>query len=218
MRPFAGSVVLWLCGLGTVFAQGRREAVVGAPSDLVWYDDVETALQAQKSGQDVLAVDLTRQRFQTLPSELQGLTDLTYLIVNRNRLSEFPSWFAELGSLKVLMADHNQLEDFPKVLLGMGNLEQLSLGENYLTGIPMDIDEMASLEILSLWGNVLARFPASLGNLEHLQILDLLHNEMTVDEQEMLKALLPDVQLNLSEPCNCEFDVGFSSYPSRDMP
>ena len=40
------------------------------------------------------------------------------------------------------------------------------------------------------------RFPASLGNLEQLQILDLLHNEMTVDEQDMLTALLPDVQLN----------------------
>lgn len=218
MRPLAGCAVLFLWGLGTVFAQGRREAVVGAPSDLVWYDDLETAVQAQRAGQDVLAVDLTRQRLQSLPSDLMLLTDLTYLIVNRNRLSEFPSWFAELGSLKVLMADHNRLEEFPKVLLGMPKVEQLSLGENYLGGIPMDIDGMASLEILSLWGNVLARFPASLGNLEHLQILDLLHNEMTIDEQEMLKALLPDVQLNLSEPCNCEFDVGFSSYPSREMP
>ena len=79
----------------------------------------------------------------------------------------------------------------------------------------MDIDMMAGLEILSLWGNVLARFPASLGNLEQLQILDLLHNEMTVEEQDMLQALLPDVQLNLSEPCDCEFDTGFTTYPTE---
>ena len=38
---------------------------------------------------------------------------------------------------------------------------------------------------------------------------------MTVDEQNMLTTLLPDVQLNLSEPCNCEFDTGFQSYPSE---
>ena len=71
----------------------------------------------------------------------------------------------------------------------MPNVEQLSL-EKLPEGIPLDIDMMAGLEILSLWGNVLARFPASLGSLERLQILDLLHNEMTVEEQDMLQALL----------------------------
>ena len=129
------------------------------------------------------------------------------------------TWFV-LGKLfrsdlKALVADHNRIQDFPEVLLKMPHVEQLSLGENYLRGIPLDIDMMAGLEILSLWGNVLARFPASLGNLERLQILDLLHNEMTVEEQDMLQALLPDVQLNLSEPCNCEFDAGFTTYPTE---
>ena len=85
----------------------------------------------------------------------------------------------------------------------MPHLEHISLGENALQGIPIDIDLIKNLKVLSLWGNVLAHFPASLGNLEHLEILDLLHNEMTVDEQDMLKTLLPNVQMNLSEPCNC---------------
>lgn len=207
-----------LFGWAPVWSQGRREVIPGAPSDLVWYDDVESAVQAQRSGQVILALDLTRQRLSDLPPDLMLLEDLAYLMVNRNRLQGFPGWLEELKDLRVLIADHNRISEFPDVLLRMPQLEQLSLGENFLTGIPLDIDNMASLEILRLWGNVLASFPASLGNLEHLQILDLLHNEMTVDEQNMLEALLPDVQLNLSEPCDCEFDAGFTTYPIRNRP
>jgi Leucine-rich repeat (LRR) protein len=207
-----------LFGWAPVWSQGRREVIPGAPSDLVWYDDVESAVQAQRSGQVILALDLTRNRLTDLPPDLMLLEDLAYLMVNRNRLQGFPGWLEELKDLRVLIADHNRISEFPDVLLRMPQLEQLSLGENFLTGIPLDIDNMASLEILRLWGNVLASFPASLGNLEHLQILDLLHNEMTVDEQNMLEALLPDVQLNLSEPCDCEFDAGFTTYPIRNRP
>lgn len=222
LQPFlqrlavALALILWIGSTAT--AQGRREVVQGAPSDLVWYDDVETAVQAQRSGQVVLALDLTRKRLNDLPPDVMLLTDLTYLVINRNRIHGFPEWLSEMTDLKVLIADHNRIEDFPGVLLDMPQLRQLSLGENYLTGIPLDIDSMTSLEILSLWGNVLARFPASLANLEHLQVLDLLHNEMTVEEQDMLQALLPDVQLNLSEPCDCEFDTGFSTYPTPQHP
>jgi Leucine-rich repeat (LRR) protein len=207
-----------LFGWAPVWSQGRREVIPGAPSDLVWYDDVESAVQAQRSGQVILALDLTRNRLTDLPPDLMLLEDLAYLMVNRNRLQGFPGWLEDLKDLRVLIADHNRISEFPDVLLRMPQLEQLSLGENFLTGIPLDIDNMASLEILRLWGNVLASFPASLGNLEHLQILDLLHNEMTVDEQNMLEALLPDVQLNLSEPCDCEFDAGFTTYPIRNRP
>ncbi|MDA0940328.1 MAG: leucine-rich repeat domain-containing protein [Bacteroidetes bacterium] len=207
------------CGLANVvLGQGRREVVQGVPGDLVWYEDVEEAIVAQQQGEVVLALDLTRNRLSDLPEGLKSLPDLTYLIANRNRLQGLPKWLPELTDLKVLLADYNRISDFPEVLLGMPQLEQLSLGENYLTGIPLDIDNMTSLQILSLWGNVLASFPASLGNLERLQILDLLHNEMTVEEQDILKALLPEVQLNLSEPCDCEFDTGFSTYPIRNQP
>lgn len=201
-----------------LLGQGRREVVQGVPGDLVWHEDVDEAILAQQQGEVVLALDLTRNRLSDLPEKLKALPDLTYLIVNRNRLRGLPNWLPELTDLKVLLADYNRMEDFPEVLLRMPQLKQLSLGENFLTGIPLDIDNMTSLEILSLWGNVLASFPASLGNLEQLQVLDLLHNEMTVEEQDMLEALLPGVQLNLSEPCDCEFDTGFSTYPIRNQP
>lgn len=197
------------------WSQARREIIVDMPEDVVWFDHLEDALQAQDSGAVVLALDLSRQRLQDLPIELKLLEDLRYLLVNRNRLDHLPDWLEDMTDLKAVVADHNRFRDFPDVLLRMPYLEQISLGENEIQGIPLDIDLITDLAILSLWGNVLASFPASLGNLEHLQVLDLLHNEMTVEEQDMLTALLPEVQLNFSEPCDCDFDTGFQSYPSE---
>ena len=197
------------------WSQARRDVVQGTPQDLVWYEDLESAIAARNQGERVLALDLSRQRLRTLPEGLQDLDDLTYLLLNKNRLQSLPSWLANMGSLEALVTDHNRFSEFPSVLMDMPQIAQLSLGENSLRGIPLDIDLIADLEVLSLWSNLLASFPASLGNLERLQILDLLHNEMTVEEQGMLTALLPDVQLNFSEPCDCDFDTGFQSYPSE---
>ena len=211
------SIVFYLC-LGfqcIVLSQARRDAVVNLPKDAMWFDDVEQAVQAQREGIVVLAIDLSRKRLRELPRDLMLLKDLTYMLVSRNRLQTFPEWLEDLSDLKVVVADHNRFEDFPDILLRMPHLEHISLGENALQGIPIDIDLIKNLKVLSLWGNVLAHFPASLGNLEHLEILDLLHNEMTVDEQDMLKTLLPNVQMNLSEPCNCVFEPEFQNSSSE---
>lgn len=194
--------------------QARRDVVQNTPADLVWHDDMEEALGAMSNGELVLAIDLSRNRLKTLPEELLQFRDLRYLLLNRNRLRDLPGWLPQLRQLQALILDHNRFDNVPEVLLSMPQMEQLSIGENYLRGIPLDIDHMRGLQYLSLWGNVLASFPASLGDLPDLKVLDLLHNEMTVDEQEMLRELLPEVQLNMSQPCNCRFDTGFSSYPT----
>jgi len=213
---YVAAFVLLSVGLhGLSWGQARREVIVDLPADVVWYEDVETAVQAQRNGAVVLALDLSRQRLKDLPPDLMLLEDLTYLLASRNRLDHFPNWLADMTDLQAIVADHNRFRNFPEVLLRLPHLSQISMGDNELHGIPLDIDLITDLEVLSLWSNLLASFPASLGNLEQLQILDLLHNEMTVEEQDMLTTLLPDVQLNFSEPCDCTFDTGFQSYPSE---
>ena len=197
------------------FGQARRDVVQNTPADLVWHDGLEEAQNALANGELVLAIDLSRSRLKSLPEELRQFDDLRYLLLNRNRLRNLPDWLPELGQLQALILDHNRFDEFPEVTLNMPHLEQLSIGENYLRAIPLDIDHIQSLQYLSLWGNVLASFPASLGDLPELKVLDLLHNEMTVDEQEMLRALLPEVQLNMSQPCHCKFETGFSTYPTN---
>ena len=110
--------VCWSIAVGAQ-GQARREVVQNVPADVVWYEDVEQAVQAQTNGEVVLAVDLSRQRLKTLPQDLMLLHDLTYLIVSRNKLESFPDWLQEKTDLKALVADHNRIQDFPEVLLKM---------------------------------------------------------------------------------------------------
>ena len=226
MNPFRNSffakrscqvllVLAWMAVPMDGVGQARRDVIQNTPADLVWQDGIAEAQDAMARGELVLAIDLSRNKLKSLPEELRQFKDLRYLLLNRNRLRDLPDWLPELKQLQALILDHNRFDDFPEVLLDVPHLEQLSIGENYLRAIPLDIDHMQGLQYLSFWGNVLASFPASLGDLSNLKVLDLLHNEMTVDEQEMLKALLPEVQLTMSQPCNCKFDTGFSSYPTN---
>jgi Leucine-rich repeat (LRR) protein len=85
-------------------------------------------------------------------------------------------------------------------------LRYVYLGDNLIPDIPIDIDHLGNLEWLGLWSNLIRNFPASLSSIQPLQTLDLLHNDMTYLEQTWLRELLPDVVLELSEPCNCTFD------------
>jgi len=200
-------LVTW-AALGTnAWGQGRRAAAFDVPLHVVWYDDVDDALEAQAAGMPVLAFDGAKKRWHEVPESVRALTELRYLIVSKNKLHDLPPWLPELANLTVILADHNRMEAFPEVLLRMPSLVQISLGENFIQGIPLDIDALQNLRFLALWGNVLAQFPASLGNLEHLEVLDLIHNDMTVEEQDMVTHLLPDVRVLMSPPCLCAFDL-----------
>ena len=86
-------------------------------------------------------------------------------------------------------------------------LRELDLGDNAIDSIPLDIDQLGGLRTLNLWSNVIAHYPASLGDLPHLETLDLQYNDMTLEEQELLKSWLPiSVSVNRSAPCRCDFD------------
>ncbi|MFT5921419.1 MAG: hypothetical protein ACI8TS_000749, partial [Flavobacteriales bacterium] len=50
--------------------------------------------------------------------------------------------------------------------------------------------------------------PTSLLRMEQLILVDLLNNEMSVQEQERIKTLIPKAELKLSTPCNCTFYDG----------
>ena len=206
-RPIALAFALYLFASSfALLGQSRRSVVEGAPRDLVWWEDLDEAVAAQATGTVVLALDATKKKWRELPLMLLELPDLRYLLLNRNKLETLPDWLVDMKDLRVVVADYNRMESFPRVLLDMPNLTQISLGENYIEAIPLDIDQMTGLEYLALWGNVIGMYPASLSDLPNLKALDLLHNEMSEREQEQLREWLPKAQLNMSEPCQCDFD------------
>ncbi len=181
-----------------------------APGDSTWigapvYTSMKEAL-AVEDPTTIYRLDLSRQRLKNVPDELARFTQLRELRLDRNKLDALPPFLTEFAHLEIFSAEENELTAFPDAMWSWPHVRELHLGDNWIEAIPIDIDELAQLEVLSLWSNVIGTFPVSLSELPRLQRLDLLYNDMTAEEQELLRMWLPEVDLVLSEPCRCEFE------------
>lgn len=170
------------------------------------HTSLKEAIEAQNSGIPVLELDLSKDKLTDLPEEIRHFTSLEKLILNKNKLDTLPEWLADLKHLNYIQADKNQFSSFPPILLDMDSLRVIKLGDNAITTIPINIDKLNELEWLGLWSNLLRDFPASLGDMKSLKVLDIIYNDMTYEEQSWLKELLPNIIIEMSDPCMCEFD------------
>ena len=151
-------------------------------------------------------LDLSRQRLSQVPPEIEAFTSLRELVLDRNKLKDLPDFLSNFIHLEIFSAEENELPAFPASMWSWPSLRILRLGDNWIEAIPMDIDALKHLEILSVWSNVIGVFPVSLSELPELKQLDLLNNDMTAEEQELLRIWLPDVDVVMSQPCRCEFE------------
>lgn len=171
------------------------------------YTSIESAQAARAAGQPVYRIDLTKKRLRTFPAALAEWTELREVILDRNKLTRIDEDLSGWAFLERFSAVSNSLEAFPASAMAWTALRELDLGDNAIDSIPLDIDQLGGLRTLNLWSNVIAHYPASLGDLPHLETLDLQYNDMTLEEQELLKLWLPlSVSVNLSAPCRCDFD------------
>ena len=197
------SVVMFALSFGDAIAHAQSVDWRAAPI----YTSIESAQAARAAGQPVYRIDLTKKRLRNLPAELAEWTELREVILDRNKLTRIDDDLSGWVFLERFSAVSNSLEAFPASAMEWTALRELDLGDNAIDSIPLDIDQLGGLHTLNLWSNVIAHYPASLGDLPHLETLDLQYNDMTLEEQELLKSWLPlSVSVNLSAPCRCDFD------------
>jgi len=180
------------------------------PGDSSWqrapvYTDLKEALLLNNASA-VYRLDLSKKRLREVPEEIAQFVELRELRLDRNKLTALPEFLNQLPHLEIFSAEENELKAFPEAMWHWPALRELHLGNNWIERIPLDIDNLQHLEVLSLWSNVIGSFPASLSELGSLRLLDLLNNDMTIEEQELLRIWLPNVQLDLSPPCRCDFE------------
>lgn len=211
---FASALLLLASAIGAVSAQTDSlvfpafeplEAGGNGWERAPLYTSLEAALAVEDPG-SIYRLDLSRQRLKRVPEELARFTELRELRLDRNKLKSLPAFLANFSHLEIFSAEENELTAFPEAMWSWPRLKELRLGDNWIEAIPLNIDACQELIVLALWSNVIGTFPASLSELPQLQRLDLLNNEMTAEEQELLRIWLPDVQLDLSQPCRCEFE------------
>jgi Leucine-rich repeat (LRR) protein len=149
----------------------------------------------------ITELNISNNRFQTLPSIVFQMKSLECLDISNNSLTTISPEFGNLINLKALSARNNLITvlpktmkkilhlqelnlagnefiEFPSTLLQLTNLKSLYLGANKLASLPENIDLLSKLEILYLGGNRLKSVPDALGNLISLSSLALCDNQL----------------------------------------
>ena len=104
-----------------------------------------------------MALDLSANGIEELPSEIGGLGELIHLNLSGNALAEVP---LEIGQLK--------------------GLRSLSLGSNRLKTLPVELGNLTELRYLDLSYNDIVSLPPDLHRLKHLTQLRLENNQVAV--------------------------------------
>ena len=75
---------------GLSWGQARREVIVDLPADVVWYDDVETAVQAQRTARWSWRWTSAVKGSRPAHRLMMLLKDLTYLLATETDSTTFP--------------------------------------------------------------------------------------------------------------------------------
>lgn len=131
----------------------------------------------------LIRLDLSGNRFVSLPSEIWELKNLSELNISGNCLDQLSPNIAKFSNLTFLDVSGNQLTTLPDEIGQLSNLRHLELGGfnagNRLTQLSPQVGRLDMLNILSLGGNRLKKVPEELWQLTNLTHLDLGGNQIS---------------------------------------
>lgn len=120
---------------------------------------------------------------ESIPSQLFiNITDLLFLDLSYNKLETLPPQTRRLANLETLILNDNPLGLFQlRQLPSLMNLETLHMRntQRTLTNIPSSLDSLTNLSDLDLSQNALPKIPEAIYSLINLKRLNLSDNQIT---------------------------------------
>ena len=168
--------------------------------DVPVWTDLKAALENPRA---VRRLSLAKTKLRTIPPEVFELYNLEELDLSKNQIKKLPPEIAKLRKLRFLDISKNKLEDLPKEIGELKNLEILMAGKNNIYRLPDEIGGCTSLESISLWDNNLTGLPVSMKTLPNLKEVDLRVTLFSDAAKAMIKEMLPGVNVQFSNECNC---------------
>ena len=136
-------------------------------------------------------IDLENNKLTELPSVvLKFAKTLSSLNLGRNSFESLSSNIGELTNLQYLFFDNNQLTTFPESLLNLVNLVEMNFSNNEIESLPDIFNNFQNVTSVNFSNNKLKELPLSFGKLISLKKLDVhgnqiesLSGELFLDEQ-----------------------------------
>jgi len=115
----------------------------------------------------------------TIPSEIENLTELKELDIWKTDLTSIPAHIGNITSLEILkIRNHPNLTELPGELGNLTNLSQLLIFQNGLISLPAELGNLLNLDTLDANFNKIEFIPNGLGNLSSLTRLNLSSNNL----------------------------------------
>jgi len=136
---------------------------------------------------------LSNNQLSAIPTEIGQLKELRILYLSGNQLSAIPAEIGQLRNLQTLYLSYNKLSSLPAKIVELENLQTLDLRFNKLHSLPAEIGQLRNLQTLYLsYNDKLTSLPAEIGQLANLQNLDLWNTNLSKQEIQKIKKLLPN--------------------------
>ncbi len=127
----------------------------------------------------------SRKNIDTIPPQIGQLQQLEYLHLKGCAITSLPPEIGMLANLKYLNLRSTNLQTFPPEISQLSNLLQLDASYLKLPVFPPEILSLSNLTHLYLGVNNIAEIPSEIGKLSNLIYLDLICNQLQVIPPEI---------------------------------
>jgi len=136
----------------------------------------------------------------SVPSAIDGLSNLTHLDLSWNHLISLPPEVGTLSNLDLLWIGRNQCTSLPAEIGDLSNLTHLSVNNNPTGALPPEFAKLTGIEVFEAAEMGLTEIPDWIGTLHHLVGLDIDRNELSGDITVPMSGLKPSLtQLTLGD-------------------
>lgn len=144
-------------------------------------------------------LDISDNKFITLPNEISRFILLKQLNVNKNKLTKLPDCIGALTKLELFNGSHNNLTSLPRTISNLIHLKQVYLSDNHFNEFPLVFTGLKHLDVLDLSRNEINSIPSEISA---LYATELILNQNQISEITHHVATCPRLKtLRLEENC-----------------
>nr|XP_022900288.1 leucine-rich repeat-containing protein 57-like [Onthophagus taurus]XP_022900289.1 leucine-rich repeat-containing protein 57-like [Onthophagus taurus]XP_022900290.1 leucine-rich repeat-containing protein 57-like [Onthophagus taurus] len=152
-------------------------------------------------------LDLSDNKFVTLPNDISRFMQLKHLNLNKNKLTKIPDCIGALTKLETFNICHNNLTSLPRTITNLINLKQVFLSDNHIKDFPTVFCGLKHLDVLDLSRNEIRCVPSEINglnvselNLNQNQISDLSYQIVYCPRLKTLRLEENCLQINAISP------------------
>lgn len=171
------------------------------PVDKLHYYTLEELEGVQKD--TILALDLTKMKWEVLPDSLQDYTSLKGMKLSKNKLEKLPDYFKKFTNLQFLYLDKNKFRHFPYQIFYLNNLLYLDISRNKIGNIPEGIKALKNLVYLNIWDNLITHISPDFAQLQQLKYIDFRGTTFSPSFVKKWTQSFPNTKVYFDPPCDC---------------